>query len=110
MNIKAKAATVLAAATLATAPAARAKTVAWYHFNEGANGETAAGGQSVVINAADETSLSGKPYGITGTLKKSDSTYLPVYTNDMPSCVSWFDPVTGARGTDNRSLYLKTSK
>ena len=97
------------AAVAAGLSSLQARTVAWYHFNEGESGETAVGGQSVIINAADETSLSGKPYGITGTLKKSDSTYLPVYTNDMPSCVSWFDPVTGARGTDNRSLYLKTS-
>ena len=67
MNIKAKAMTALAAATLAATPAARAKTVAWYHFNEGASGETAAGGQPVVLNAVDPDSLAGTPYELTGT-------------------------------------------
>ena len=98
----------LAAVSLA-ACAASAKTVAWYHFNEGANGTTATGGQPVIINAADPTSLSGKPYALTGTRATGDTGNLPVFTNDMPSCVSWFDPVTGTRGGDNRSIFLKTN-
>ena len=86
-----------------------ARTVAWYHFNEGANGTTPAGGQSVIMNAADPTSLSGSPYALTGTRTASTTGNLPSFTNDMPSCVSWFDPVTGARGGDNRSIFLKTN-
>ena len=86
----------------------QAKTVAWYHFDEGANGETMTGGQPIVLNAVDTTSLKGKPYSLGGTRVFNTAGNLPVYTNDMPSCVSWFDPVTGARGEDNRSVYLKT--
>ena len=43
------------AAVLFAAPAASAKTVAWYHFNEGANGEAMRGGEGVyaVTNATD---------------------------------------------------------
>ena len=87
----------------------QAKTVAWYHFNEGANGTTMTGGQPIVLNAVDPTSLKGKPYSLASTRNLKESGNLPVYTNDMPSCVSWFDPVTGARGEDNRSVYLKTN-
>ena len=87
----------------------QAKTVAWYHFNEGASGETAAGGQPVVLNAVDPDSLAGKPYVATG-LRTTDTTgNLPVYTNDMPSCVSWFDPVTGARGADGRCMFMRAN-
>ena len=86
-----------------------ARTVAWYHFNEGANGTTPTGGQPVIMNAADPTSLSGSPYALTGTRATSTTGNLPSFTNDMPSCVSWFDPVTGVRGGDNRSIFLKTN-
>lgn len=99
---------VAIAAVVAGMLGLQAKTVAWYHFNEGANGETMTGGQPIVLNAVDTTSLKGKPYSLGGTRVFNTSGNLPVYTNDMPSCVSWFDPVTGARGEDNRSVYLKT--
>jgi len=105
MSIK----SVLAMVSLMAVCTASAKTVAWYHFNEGASGETAAGGQPVVLNAVDPTSLAGKPYALTGTRNTSTTGNLPAYTNDMPSCVSWFDPVTGVRGGDNRSIFLKTN-
>ena len=99
---------VAIAAVVAGMLGLQAKTVAWYHFNEGANGETMTGGQPIVLNAVDPTSLKGKPYSLAGTRVFNTAGNLPVYTNDMPSCVSWFDPVTGARGEDNRSVYLKT--
>ncbi len=86
-----------------------AETVAWYHFNEGANGAKPAGGQPVIMSAADPTTLSGDPYALTGTRTTGTTGNLPAFTNDMPSCVSWFDPVTGARGGDNRSIFLKTN-
>ncbi len=108
MNTMMKTAIAFAAVALAGAPAS-AKTVAWYHFNEGASGETAAGGQPVVLNAVDPTSLAGTPYVAKGKASvESTGNNLPVYTNDMPYGVSWYDPVTGARGGDNRSLFLKT--
>ena len=101
--------TVLVASAVLGIGSLSAETVAWYHFNEGANGTTPAGGQSVIMNAADPTSLSGSPYALTGTRSTSTTGNLPAFTNDMPSCVSWFDPVTGERGGDNRSIFLKTN-
>ena len=100
---------VATAAVAAGAFCLQARTVAWYHFNEGANGTTPTGGQPVIMNAADPTTLSGYPYALTGTRTTGTTGNLPVFTNDMPSCVSWFDPVTGARGGDNRSIFLKTN-
>ena len=86
-----------------------AETVAWYHFNEGANGTKPTGGQPVILNAADPTSLPGKPYVFTATRTISTTGNLPAFTNDMPSCVSWFDPVTGARGGDGRCMFMKAN-
>ena len=112
MNIKAKAATALAAATLAATPAANANTVAWYHFNEGANGEIMRGGNGVyaVTNSVDPTSLNGRAYRITGTAFDvyGDGVNMPLWTNGTPSCVSWYDPATGARGADNRCMWSKS--
>ena len=44
-----------------------AKTVAWYHFNEGESGEVMPGGDGVyaVINSVDPSSLKGRAYRIT---------------------------------------------
>ena len=101
---------VLAAVSLMAVCTASARTVAWYHFNEGASGTKPTGGQPVILNAVDPDSLAGKPYVATGKAATSATgDNLPAYTNDMPSCVSWYDPVTGARGGDNRSLFLKTN-
>ena len=100
---------IATAAVAAGAFCLHARTVAWYHFNEGANGMTPTGGQPVIMNAAEPTSLSGYPYALTGTRTTGTTGNLPVFTNDMPSCVSWFDPVTGVRGGDNRSIFLKTN-
>ena len=90
-----------------------AKTVAWYHFNEGANGTAMQGGEEVyaVVNSVDPESLKGRAYQITGTaFRLQDSgNYMPLWTNGTPSCVSWFDPVTGARGEDNRCMWVRSS-
>ena len=78
----------------------QARTVAWYHFNEGANGAAMQGGEGVyaVVNSVDPESLKGRTYQITGSaFGLADSgNYMPLWTNGTPSCVSWFDPVTGA--------------
>ena len=100
----------VAAVSMLAACVAQAKTVAWYHFNEGASGTTLQGGQPVVLNAVDPTKFPGKPYVATGKAAKSETgSNLPAYTNEMPSCVSWYDPVTGARGNDSRNLFLRTN-
>ena len=87
----------------------QAKTVAWYHFNEGANGTLMSGGQPSVLNAVDPTSLPGTPYSINASDVLDSANFMPRYTNDMPSCVSWYDPATGARGTDNRCAWIRTN-
>ena len=101
---------VLAAVLLMAVCTVSARTVAWYHFNEGASGTKPAGGEAVILNAVDPSSLAGRPYVATGKAATNTAgDNLPAYTNEMPSCVSWYDPVTGARGGDNRSLFLKTN-
>ena len=103
---------VLAAVSLMAACAASARTVAWYHFNEGENGEVMQGGDGVyaVVNAVDPTSLKGRAYRITGTAfdVHDDGANMPIWTNGTPSCVSWYDPVTGARGADNRCMRVQS--
>ncbi|MBO5940320.1 MAG: LamG domain-containing protein [Kiritimatiellae bacterium] len=94
-----------------------AETIAWYHFNEGENGERPAGGQPVILNAVNPEILKGTPY--VDKTKGSDnlmvhtvdnnSEYMPVYTNVFPDGVSWYDPVTKQRGTDGKGLYFNTS-
>lgn len=104
---------VAIAAVVAGMLGLQAKTVAWYHFNEGAIGTKPANGQPVLVNAADPGSLDATPR-VRQSWSKSlqflddNTTYLPVYTNDFPSCVSWFDPITGARGEDRQCLWMHT--
>ena len=91
-----------------------AKTVAWYHFNEGANGtKPTASGTKVFENAADPGSLMGKAYAINANSMATNTNagYRPAYTNDTPDCETWrwHDPATGTRGEDPRCLYVKTS-
>ena len=109
MNIK----SALAVVSMLVACAVHARTVAWYHFNEGANGVKPTNGQPVLVNAADPGSLDAIPrvrrsWSKTIEYVENSSTYLPVYTNDFPSCVSWNDPVTGAHGVDRQCLWMHT--
>ena len=103
---------ILMAVSALAACAVHAKTVAWYHFNEGASGTVMQGGEGVydVVNSVDPESLKGRAYQITGTaFRLQDSgNYMPLWTNGTPSCVSWFDPVTGARGEDNRCMWVRS--
>ena len=113
MNTMMKTAIAFAAVALAGAPAS-AKTVAWYHFNEGASGTKPANAQPVFVNAADPGSLNATPrvrksWSTAIEFVDNNTTYLPVYTNEFPSCASWFDPATGARGEDRRCLWMHTA-
>ena len=102
---------VAIAAVVAGMLGLQAKTVAWYHFNEGAIGTKPTAGVASIVNAADPGSLNA-----TTRVKRSwqvedwsgSSTYLPTYYADFPSCVSWFDPVTGARGADRQCVYMNS--
>ena len=109
MNIKAKPA-VLAAATLAAISAVPAKTVLWYHFNEQDNGyrpyhEPVR--SDVIENAVDPESLQGQPGGL-NTSPAFTNNQVPTYTNDFPSCATWYDPATGVRGDDRRCLWMRS--
>ena len=91
-----------------------AKTVAWYHFNEGANGtKPASSGTEVFENAADPGSLRGIAYAMNANSLATNTNdgFRPAYTNDAPDCDTWrwHDPATGARGEDARCLYVKSS-
>ena len=46
----------------------QARTVAWYHFNEGANGYAPTGYPGIVTNAAAPGTLTGHPYRQTGNM------------------------------------------
>ena len=85
-----------------------AKTVAWYHFDEGVSGEKTSGGTPQILNAVDPESLKGRPYAMAANSLTVLTTgnLLPVYTNVFPSCVTWRDPVTGKKGANNRGLFL----
>jgi hypothetical protein len=91
-----------------------AKTVAWYHFNEGENGtKPASGGTAVFENAADPGSLMGIPYAMnaSSTATNTDVGCRPAYTNDAPDCDTWrwHDSVTGERDGDGRCLWMRSS-
>ena len=77
---------------------ASARTVAWWHLNEGAT----------ILNAVDSSKLALKA----GVLNNSNALvsgkdeYLPVYANAFPDYATWLVP-GGAKGTDNRGMYFR---
>ena len=91
----------------------QAKTVLWYHFNEQDNGYRpyhVAGSvtrDDVIVNAAEQGSLRGYSGGL-NTSAAFTNNQVPTYTNDFPSCGTWYDPVTGARGEDRRCLWMRS--
>ena len=103
---------VIAASLALTMGGLSAKTVAWYHFNEGENGtKPTSSGTAVFENAADHGSLMGVPYAINAnsTVLNTYASYRPAYSNAFPVCATWHDPATGARGEDSRCLYVQSS-
>ena len=105
--------TILTAATLFVGTAAAANAVAWYHMNDLPSGSRPTGYPAVVTNAAAPGTLTGKPYWQNGCMSfggavGSNSPYLPVYTNALPSGVSWYDPVSGTCGDDSLGIYFNT--
>ena len=104
---------ITAAAVVAGAFGLHARTVAWYHFNEGANGTAMTGGEGVyaVVNSINPESLKGRAYQIKGSAfgLMDSGNAMPLWTNGTPSCVSWYDPVTGARGEDNRCMWVRST-
>lgn len=84
-----------------------ADTVAWWHFNEGANGQATVNGEATVLNAVDPTKHALKA-GVLSTGNALVDGYdqnLPVYTNAFPDYATWRIP-GGAKGADNRGMYF----
>ena len=108
-------ASLVVAFALAVSPAI-AETVLWYHFNDGNVGESANYFTGSVIKNAVEiessdslNSLNGQPGGLTtGSPPSFISDLTPIYTNDFPSCVTWYDPATGEYGEDRHCLWMKS--
>ena len=89
----------------------QARTVAWYHFNEGASGYAPTGYPGIVTNAVAPGTLTGHPYRQTGNMSFGGTAgaYLPTYTNAFPASLTWYDPVTGERAADGKGMYFSTA-
>lgn len=102
---------VLVASSVLGIGSLSAETVAWYHFNEGANGYTPTGYPAIVTNAAAPGTLTGRPYRQTGCMSFGGAAgaNLPTYTNAFPSNLTWYDPVTGERAADGKGMFFSTA-
>ena len=101
---------VLVASSVLGIGSLSARTVAWYHFNEGANGYAPTGYPGIVTNAVAPGTLTGYPYRQYGNMSFSGSgAYLPTYTNAFPTGLTWYDPVTGERAADRKGMYFHTA-
>lgn len=94
---------------------AQARTVAWWHFNEGANGQSTVNGAPTILNAVDTSKLALKAGVVTSKGELPENLdgylpgYLPVYTNAFPYYATWGDPA-GGKGEDNRGMYFNPEK
>ncbi len=90
---------------------ATAKTIAWYHFDEGEIGTKPARGEPVILNAVDNSLYPGKAYQRDGNyVIASGATYMPVYTNAFPASVMWWDPVTGEKEHNGKALFFQSAQ
>ena len=89
---------------------ANAETVAWWHLNEGANGQRTVNGAATILNAVDSSKLAFKAgvHNSSKALVSGYDQYLPVYTNAFPDYATWLVP-GGAKGEDNRGMYFNPS-
>ena len=105
---------ILIGLCLAAGLSGSARTLVWYHFNEGALGETTTSpGEKTIVNAAETGSVyDGRVWtcpanGSTSNRAMSaTSEYVGTYSDGFPSSVRVIDPQTGAAFTNERSLYL----
>ena len=96
---------------------AKARTLVWYHFNEGAVGETTTSpGEKTIVNAAETGSVSdGRVWtcpanGSTSNRAMSaTSEYVGTYSEGFPSGVRVIDPQTGVAFTNDRCLKLNSA-
>ncbi len=81
-----------------------AKTVAWYHFDEGEIGTEAKG--DVILNSVDPDSLKATGFTKWG----GPPPIYPIYTNAFPEGVTCYDPVSGKFADTEKSLWFHSEK
>ncbi|MBP3404660.1 MAG: hypothetical protein J6N18_01035, partial [Kiritimatiellae bacterium] len=88
-----------------------AKTVAWWHLNEGVNGECTVNGEPVIKNSCnpDTLALTAGVLGSDKNLSDALDAYLPVYTNAFPDFATWCAS-DGSKGADGRGMFFKPEK
>ena len=114
MKIKIRKSAVIFLAGALCAVAAEAKTLIWYHFNEGVVGDTTTSpGEKTIVNAAETGSVyDGRVWTCPATSTTSNrsmsatSEYVGTYAEGFPTSVRVIDPQTGVAFTNERSLYL----
>lgn len=108
---------ILIGLCLAAGLSGSARTLVWYHFNEGAVGETTTSpGEKTIVNAAETGSVyDGRVWtcpanGSTSNRAMSaTSEYVGTYSEGFPSSVRVIDPQTGAAFTNDRCLKLNSA-
>ena len=93
------------------AATAGARTLVWYHFNEGEAGATTVSpGEKTIVNAAETGSAyDGRVWTCPATGSTSNramsatSEYVGTYADGFPAPVRVIDPQTGAAFTNERS-------
>ena len=102
--------TILAAAVVATALAAKADTVVWYTFDDlGGVGDTVADA-TTVRNKANPGTLDAKMYGMYGMTKTPTTApaWMPYVTNGVPESLRVLDPVGGTMASAaDKALHFK---
>ena len=104
---------MVAASIALVAIPASAKTVAWYHFDEGTLGSVVPS-DVPIVNAANPGTLTGKCVKIiTSTGQPSDATAtearLPKAQAAFPDGFGVLDPVSGERLPNARGFYFHTA-
>ena len=102
--------TILAAAVVATALAAKADTVVHYTFDDLGDVGTKLADSSTIQNKANPGTLDATVYGLVGTSKDSSSSRMPYVTNGVPESVRVLDPVgnTIASAADKALRFWRT--
>lgn len=87
-----------------------AKTVLWYHFDESPAGTKTSNSKTSILNAVDQTALVGTCHCFWQDLALFCTENPPVYSNSFARGLSWYDPVSGVRGSDTTSLHFPNAR
>ncbi len=96
---------------------AEARTLVWYHFNEGAVGETTTSpGEKTIVNAAETGSVyDGRVWTCTANGSSGNkgwaatSEYVGTYAEGFPTSVRVIDPQSGVAFTNDRCFKLNSA-